>query len=254
MKKTRESIELKWKKVYEVAYAKAMWDRKKKVDEAKNKSIIDLDKKVAQIDRKILAKLKRKEIDCDRKCKNEIRKLEGKEERVYVKKKKKLNKLDFALKIAQENAKLRDTDSEWRGFCISCDWLKERWEMAWGHGIPRWVKNVCLHPANINAQCHNCNNLMWPYRTTPLGIATALHYRENLIKKVGKETVEELEAKKVAYFQKWYETNWDYGQWNIYLDDFIEQLIQENTERWSRKSFYKPSKNWRKIWEENKSS
>ena len=112
--KTKESIIAKWKKVYEAAYAKAMWERKTKVEQEKERNKNNLDRKIAQIDRKILAKLKRKELDCDRKCKNEIRKLEGKEERVYKVKKKKLNKLDFALKIAQENVRLRDTDDKGR--------------------------------------------------------------------------------------------------------------------------------------------
>ena len=250
--KTKESIIAKWKKVYEAAYAKAMWERKAKVEQEKERNKNNLDRKIAQIDRKILARLKRKELDCDRKCKNEIRKLEGKEERVYKVKKKKLNKLDFALNIAQENVRLRDTDDKGRWFCISCWYLKEWWELAWWHYIPRWVKNICLHHANINAQCHYCNNLMWPYKTTPAWIWTTIQYRENLIEKYWKETVEQLEKKKNAYFKKWYESNWDYGQWNIDLDDFIDDLIKENEERWSRKEFYKPWKNWRKIWEESK--
>ena len=253
MKKTKESIELKRNKVYEAAYSKAMWERKKKVEDEKERNQNNLDRKIAQIDRKIMAKLKRKKEDCDKKMKNEIRKLEWKPEREYKVKKKKLNKLEFAMEIAQENTRLRDSDSEWRWYCISCDYLKERWEHAWGHYIPRWVKNICLSPININLQCHSCNKLMWPYKTTPMGISTAIRYRENLIKKCSLEAVEQLEAKKIAYFQKWYETNWDYGQWDIYLDDFIDQLILENTERWSRKSFYSPRKNWKKIWEENKS-
>ena len=76
MKKTKESIIAKWKKVYESAYAKAMWERKKKVEQEKERNQNNLDRKIAQIDRKIMARLKKKELDCDRKCKNEIRKLE----------------------------------------------------------------------------------------------------------------------------------------------------------------------------------
>lgn len=110
MKKTKESIIAKWKKVYEAAYAKAMWERKAKVEQEKERNKNNLDRKIAQIDRKIMARLKKKELDCDRKCKNEIRKLEGKPEREYVKKKKKLNLVEFAMELMQENAKLRDTD------------------------------------------------------------------------------------------------------------------------------------------------
>jgi hypothetical protein len=42
---------------------------------------------------------------------------------VYKVKKKKVNLWEFAMDIQQENVKLRDTDSDGRGFCISCDTL-----------------------------------------------------------------------------------------------------------------------------------
>jgi hypothetical protein len=32
----------------------------------------------------------------------------------------KIKPLEFALKIAQENARLRDTDADGNGYCISC--------------------------------------------------------------------------------------------------------------------------------------
>ena len=31
----------------------------------------------------------------------------------------------------------------------------------------------------------------------------------------------------------------------------VEDMLKENEERWSSKSFYKPKKTWRKVWEEN---
>ena len=34
----------------------------------------------------------------------------------------------------------------------------------------------------------------------------------------------------------------------IFISD---DLLKENEERWKNKSFYKPKKNWRKVWEEN---
>lgn len=253
MKKTKESIELKRDRKIREVIAKADYDLDRKCAEAERCWQDYATKLINKYIRKRNAYVNKKKIEYERKCNNEIRKLQWKPEREYKVKKKKLNKLEFAMEIAQENARLRDSDSEWRWYCISCDSLKERWEHAWGHYIPRWVKNICLSPININLQCHSCNNLMWPYKTTPRWIATTIRYRENLIKKCSLEAVEQLEAQKVAYFQKWYETNWDYGQWDIYLDDFIDQLILENAERWSRKSFYSPRKNWKKIWEENKS-
>ena len=45
---------------------------------------------------------------------------------MYKEKKKTLNIVEFAMELAQENSRLRDSDSEGRGFCISCDLLKER--------------------------------------------------------------------------------------------------------------------------------
>lgn len=253
MKKTKESIELKRDRKIREVIAKADYDLDRKCAEAERCWQDYATKLINKYIRKRNAYVNKKKIEYERKCNNEIRKLQWKPEREYKVKKKKLNKLEFAMEIAQENAKLRDTDENWSWFCISCDEIKERWELAWWHYISRRVKNICLHPANINAQCPSCNFKMWPQWSVELKYLTEQHYRDNLIKKVWTDTVKYIEAKKVAYFQKWYETNWDYGQWDIYLDDFIDQLILENTERWSRKSFYSPRKNWKKIWEENKS-
>ena len=75
-----------------------------------NKSAIEVDKKIEKFVRKQNAYLNRKKTEYDRKCKNEIRKLEGKEERVYKKKEKKVNIWQFVMELLQENAKLRDTD------------------------------------------------------------------------------------------------------------------------------------------------
>ena len=53
----------------------------------------------------------KKRLEYDRKCKNEIRKNQGKEQRQYKEKTISRNKkLQIALKLAQENARLRDTD------------------------------------------------------------------------------------------------------------------------------------------------
>ena len=130
MQKTKESIIAKWKKVYEAAYAKAMWERKTKVEQEKERNQNNLDRKIAKIDRKILARLKKKELDCDRKCKNEIRKLEGKKERVYKTKKKPFNLVEFAAELMQENSKLRDTDISGNTLCISCGKFKTWKELA----------------------------------------------------------------------------------------------------------------------------
>nr|DAW46216.1 MAG TPA: hypothetical protein [Bacteriophage sp.] len=36
------------------------------------------------------------------------------------------------------------------------------------------------------------------------------------------------------------------------LDDLIPDLISENERLWKTKSFYKPKKNWRKIYEKER--
>ena len=76
MGKTKESIELKWKRTYEAFYSKIVWERRKKTEELKERSQNDLERKLVQLDRKINARLRRKKEDCDKKCKNEIRQLE----------------------------------------------------------------------------------------------------------------------------------------------------------------------------------
>lgn len=110
MKKTKESIKLKWNKYYESIYAKEMRNRKQKVEQLKEKNQLDLEKKINSIDKKTITKLKKKRADCDRHMLNEIRKLEGKPERVYKEKKKPFNLVKFIAELMQENAKLRDTD------------------------------------------------------------------------------------------------------------------------------------------------
>jgi hypothetical protein len=37
------------------------------------------------------------------------------------------------------------------------------------------------------------------------------------------------------------------------LYKFAEDQLQENRLRWNGKTFYKPSQNWQKIWDKNKS-
>lgn len=68
-------------------------------------------KLIAKIQRKNLAYIRKKELEYDRKMQNELRQLEGKPQREYKQKKWTRNKkLQFALEIAQENSKLRDTN------------------------------------------------------------------------------------------------------------------------------------------------
>lgn len=206
-----------------------------------------------KLDRKFQTYMNKKELEYKRKCANEIRKLEWKPERQYKKKVTPFKTLEFAMELQQENSKLRDTDRDWNGFCISCWRLCDWHNLHWWHYISRRVKNICVHEYNINAQCRNCNLVTGPLGNVDLRDKTQAQYRANLIDKCWMDTVNAIEQKKNAYFQKWYDTNWDYGQWELPLEDWIAQAICENEMRWRNKSFYKPKKKWRKIREERNS-
>ena len=113
MKKTETSIKAKW--------ALKFLDLKKKKEKATERAIKHLtdkiDKfreyKIEKILRRQNTYLKTKEEAYRRKCLNEIRQLQGKPQRQYKQKAITKNKLlQFALDIAQENSKLRDTNAE----------------------------------------------------------------------------------------------------------------------------------------------
>ena len=208
-----------------------------------NKSAIEVDKKIEKFVRKQNAYLNRKKTEYDRKCKNEIRKLEGKAERVYKKKEKKVNIRQFVMELMQENAKLRDTDRSWNGFCVSCDLFKERWQLAWGHRYSRRVKNICTLPENINAQCHTCNFTTWPRWDFVAKEKVNRKYDENLDKRWWEWTSTRLRELNDAYFKNVNGTT--YGL--ITSDELIEDAIKENELRWKLKDFYRPKKKWREI-------
>lgn len=122
---------------------------------------LEIQRKTQQLLRKEKAYLNKKREEYSRKCKNEIRKLQGKPERQYKFKPLSRNqKLQFALAIAQENARLRDSDPDGNAHCISCERFVSRKEYAGGHGYSRTIQGVCLRESNINAQCHACNYAM----------------------------------------------------------------------------------------------
>lgn len=76
-----------------------------------DKTELEIQRKTQQLLRKEAAYINKKRMEYTRKCKNEIRKLQGKPERQYKLKPLSRNqKLQFALAIAQENARLRDSD------------------------------------------------------------------------------------------------------------------------------------------------
>ena len=257
--KTKEDIERKYNKLFNEVVYKCKCKSEKKAEELRRKEADNFSRQFHKLQRKLDAYINRKRVEYDRKCKNEIRKLEWKPERVYKKKKKSLNLVEFAMELMQENAKLRDTDISWNWICISCGKLKTRKELAWGHRYSRRIKNICLCVTNINAQCHWCNFTTWPRGDKIASDRVNAKYDENLDIKYWKWTNTQLRLTKEAYFKNDYDGNWVLGTKNIKptdkdIEKYIESLIEENELRWKWKDFYSPSKKRRKIRTEYKQS
>ena len=254
--KTKEEIERKYEWLLKEVRYRSQCKLINKKKELLMRYQDEAERKYSKFERKILAYIKKKELEYDRKCKNEIRKLEWKPEKVY-KKKKKLNLVEFAMQIMQENSKLRDTDISWNWICISCCKLKTRKELAWWHRWSRRIKNICLCTLNINAQCHWCNFTTWPRGDKIASDRVNAMYDENLDRKWWKWTNTQLRLTKESYFKNDYDGNWVLGTKNIKptdkdIEKYIESLIEENELRWKWKDFYSPSKKRRKIREEYK--
>ena len=202
-------------------------------------------KLIAKIQRKNLAYLKKKELEYDRKMNNELRQLQGKSEREYkTKKPTKNQKLQFALDIAQENSKLRDTNENGEGFCISCNQKKSWSELAGGHRYSRMYQSICLHKANINAQCHSCNWATGPKGNTLEAERINSEYDKNIIKKRGEDELLELQLMK----QKELSNPTKHKLTEPFIDEIIPDLIAENERLWKGKKFYKPKKAWRRLY------
>lgn len=115
VKLTDEQIRQKREYNFQRLQSKKKVDTQRKIEEIKIKlheeKELEIERKVDQLQKKERAYLNKKRLEYDRKCKNEIRKNQGKEQRQYKEKTISRNKkLQIALKLAQENARLRDTD------------------------------------------------------------------------------------------------------------------------------------------------
>ena len=253
MVKTEASIKKKWgaaievmKKKAEIKYAALLERRRKWYDRMYEYAI-------EKNERKKRAYIRKKELEYKRKMLNEIRVLKDKPPRVYklTWAWSKINPLQFALKIAQENSRLRDTNEEWIGRCISCNRLFH-WEwLAGGHRYSRKFTNMCLEKENINAQCHSCNWTTWPRGSSKAKILLEEEYDKNLIKKYGEWVIEKLNGlcwefthRKASDPKKSYD-----------FKKVIPQLIEENERLWASKSEefranHKPYRKWRVVWED----
>lgn len=242
--KSKESIKLKWEKKLvemrkkaELKYSVLLSNRKKQIE--KNWAY-----EIEKNERKKRAYINKKEWEYKRKMLNEIREMENKPKRVYKSDWPNIKPLQFALELAQENARLRDTDENWNWPCIShaTRVIFPWWGLAGGHRFSRKFTTLCLEPENINAQCHECNNITWPLWNVKLKALTNEKYDENLEKKFGEWTVAKLK-KMVSDFTHWTAKAYD-------LKKKIPELIEENERLWKTKNFYKPKRNWRKTWDE----
>ena len=115
VKLTDEQIRQKWEYNFQRLASKKRVETQRKIEEVKIKlheeKELEIERKKEQIIRKERAYINKKRLEYDRKCKNEIRKNQGKEQKQYKEKPISRNKkLQITLKLAQENARLRDTD------------------------------------------------------------------------------------------------------------------------------------------------
>lgn len=240
--RTKESIQAKWEKKLEEMKIKADYRFsilfKNKVAAANKR----LEYEQEKMEKKKLSYIKKKEEEYKRKCLNEIRELQWKPKRVYKTDWPKIKPLEFAMEIAQENARLRDSDADGNGNCISCS----RW-CSWGehagwHRYSRKFKTICLEEENINLQCHNCNWITWPKWNPVEKTRTNEEYDRRLDIKYWEWTAAGLSMKVRKYFQ---------GESRKYnLKQKIPYLIRINEELWATKNFYAPRRKWRQIWEE----
>ena len=237
--KDKYSITKKWeykieemKKKTELKYQILLKRRKEKIE-------ANWEYEIQKLERKKNSEIKKKEEQYTRKMNNEIRVLQWKPKREYKSDLPKIKPIQFAMDIAQENSKLRDTDADWNGRCISCDTLCSWWWLAWWHRYSRRFTNMCLESENINAQCHTCNYTTWPKWDTVAKEKVNNQYDINLDKKFWKGTADKLSKMVVEYF---------HGKWKKYdLEMIIPKLIDENERLWSTKNFYAPKKKWRAI-------
>ena len=228
MRKTKDSIERKWAKKLETVRLRAEFKFNVLIENRKKKHNEALEHDIEKLEKKKAAYLNKKEKVYKRGMLNEIREFEWRPRRVYKSEWPKIKPIQFAMKIAQENARLRDTDEEGRWRCISCNSLCEWEELAGWHRYSRMFTNMCLEPENINAQCHTCNRITWPQWNPALKVKTNAEYDNNIEEKFWEWTVQRLKDL-VVEFTKWGSKKYD-------LSKKIPELIRYNEELWWEKS------------------
>lgn len=251
MVKTEASIKLYREKKKELMRKKADFKYENLI--IRRRKVVDkrFEYEIEKYERKKRAYIKKKEEEYRRKCLNAIRELKNRPKKVYKSEWPKINLMQFALKLAQENAKLRDTDENGRWRCISCNRLFE-WEwLAWWHRYSRKFTTICLEPENLNAQCHNCNWITWPKWNPVEKMMVNEEYDKNIIAKYGEWAIKKLKDGLVKFTQMRKGTKWrDYDLMKV-----IPKLVKENEKLWATKSeaflaTHKPYRKWWQTWGE----
>lgn len=251
MVKTEASIKLYWEKKKEAMRKKADFKYANLINRRRVVADRKFEVEIERYERKKAAYIRKKEEEYKRKCLNAIRELKNRPKRVYKSEWPKINLPQFAMKIAQENSKLRDTDENGRWRCISCNKLCE-WEgLAGWHRYSRKFTNICLETANINAQCHKCNWITWPKWNPVEKMMVNEEYDKNIIEKYGEEAVQKL---RTGVYEFMHRKASDRKEKYDYMK-IIPRLIKENSKLWASKSEefranHKPYKNWWHIREE----
>jgi hypothetical protein len=125
MKKTEESIRKKWElKTRDMVYKREI-QTKYEIEKRRDKLYInadhEFDRKREKLKKKEQAFIKKKTEEYRKKMMNEIREFQGKPQKEYKGKPlKNTQKLQIALAILQENSRLRDTNEDGCGYCVSC--------------------------------------------------------------------------------------------------------------------------------------
>lgn len=251
MRKSEATIKARWNKKIETMKIKADY----KYNVLFEKKIKSFDKRLEyekeKNERKKMAYIRRMEEKYHRSMLNEIREWKGRPKRVYKTEWPKIKPLQFALKLAQENARLRDTDKDWMGYCISCGKYCSWEELAGWHRYSRKFTNMCLEKENLNAQCHTCNWTTWPRGNPEAKIRVNEEYDRNIIKKYGEWAIAKLKWLVVEYTHR---RNSDPKKWYDFKKKMPE-LIKENERLWNKKSeefrdTHKPFRDWWRIWTE----
>lgn len=233
--KDKYTITSRWQKRIEDMKIKAEYKFNILLQNKKRRIEKNWEYEIEKNERKKQAYINKKEGEYKRKMLNEIREMEWKPKREYKTDAPKIKPLQFAMDIAQENAKLRDTDADGNGRCISCNTFCSWQNLAGWHRYSRRFQTMCLEPENINAQCHTCNYTTWPKGDTVAKERVNNEYDINIDKKFWAWTTDKLKKKVTEYFQ---------GTAEKYdLDYEIPRLIEENKRLWETKNFYKPKRN-----------